>query len=166
MFRRLMRLALGAALIAACTKAPSDARLRQTFSEHRVDFQRLCDTFPSLGADAIGRGDSVRLAARGRLWFEPVSDEVLREAGIERAAYSLVVDTLERLDALAVEAQGAGVSIIMQRAGVVPSSSSTWVECNPQPPAATAPDSARSHSPHGRHCAALEGGWWICREWS
>lgn len=161
-----MRLALGATLSAACGTAPSDARLRQTFSEHRADFQRLCDTFPRLGADAIGRGDGVRLAARGRLWFEPVSDEVLREVGIERAAYSLVVDTLGRLDALSVEARDAGVSIFMHRAGVVPSSSSTWVECNPEPPAPTVPDTARFHSSHGRHCAMIEGRWWICREWS
>jgi len=143
----LLALVIGvAALVAAIAwlasrSGPmSDAEVKNRFAEHRADFEDLCRRFPSGGVSEVSA------AERGR--------------GGEWTAW------LARVGALSIATSGAEVDIVLARSGIVVSGSTTSIVCASSAPAPVVQDSARMRGLHGRQCAQLDRGWWICREWN
>lgn len=118
----------------------SDAEVKNRFGEHRADFEDLCRRFPSSG------------------YAEVSSTERGRDGGWSAS--------LVRVGALSVDASGAEVDIVLERSGIVASGATTRIVCAPSAPAPVVQDSARMRGLHGRQCAQLDRGWWICREWN
>lgn len=54
----------------------------------------------------------------------------------------------------------------MFQRGLVPSGESTWLECTAKAPAPLVQNTRIRSGAHGRQCAGLAPGWWLCREWN
>lgn len=167
MARHWLTPALALLALVGCDRAPSDATLRRRFAANRATFDRICRDLRPSGAAAVGRApDGIRLSAHGRMWFTEPSDGELAAAGVDPTAYQRLVTALADVEARSAEQADDGVTVVVHRTGIVPSSSATQLVCGRRPPAPLVDDSEHFATSHGYQCAALTDGWWICREWT
>lgn len=160
-----VRFLLCVAMLAGCA-APSDESLRRAFDAHRDEFAQVADELARTKALAIGREDGrVRLATDETTVFDAPTDDELSAAHLDRAQYDRVVRLLAEIDAILVERDANTIAIVVDMRGLVPSSAVTSIVRAESPPATLVPDTGVMKGPDGTHCAALEPGWWTCREW-